>query len=50
MVVHTETWSAANLTFFCLAFNILSFSPIPLSSSLFLSHHIRVMKMATEIK
>lgn len=40
----TENW-----TFLCLAFNILNFSPTPLSSPLFLSYHIRVMKMATEI-
>lgn len=48
VMVHGETWSPENLTFFYLALNILNFSPIPLSS-LFLSHHIRVMEMATEI-
>lgn len=49
VMVHRETWSPENLTFFYLALNILNFPSIPLSSSLFLSHHIRVMEMATEI-
>lgn len=49
VMVHMESLGPYNLTFFCLVCNIFNFSPIPFSSSLFLSYRIRVMKMATEI-